>query len=191
MMTTNDTTEYIAPEGGSIEEYMQEARDHPEHLAEIVRAAVGYEGHSVKPFVDEFGFDVNTPVVYIKADGPYPVICRALAYVNVEEVEYLMSVGAVLPDDTLDWLLNGCGSYYTWGDCCFTRAKDISKIIDMIGVETLQSFMCADWWYEDFVDYVRYSKKEGNEDHPYLQNENIRALLRMTDDDTDDEGEEY
>lgn len=188
-MTNNE--DYEVPEYVTIEEYVQEARDHPEHLNGIIRGVFENVGHSVKPFVDEFGFDVNTPVVYIKGDGPHPVICHALAYANVEEVEYLMSVGAALPEDTLDWLFNGTGGYYTWENCCFTRAQDISKIIDMIGVETLHSFMCADWWYEDFVDYVRYSKKEGNDDHSYLQFENIREVLHMDEINSGDEEDEY
>lgn len=192
MMMTNteynnefDNVEYEAPEAGPIEMYLEEARAHPKHLHAIIAAAVYDAGHSVKPFVDEFKFDVNTHIVRICDGGVlHPVISAALKYMNVEEIEYLLSAGATLPSDALDWMFNGKNSYYTWGDIDASemRARDINKIIDMVGMDTLSKLDCAEWWRGDFMDHVR----ECDGKHPYLEYDNIRALIG-TDDVSDDE----
>lgn len=175
-------TVYEAPEYGTIEEYLEEARNHPDHLNEIVAAAVNYENHSVQRFVEEFGFDVKIPILKIE-EKSVPVINNALRNCNVDEIKYLISLDVEFPENTLDELFDGRGSYYTWwGNLKGERTLEIEKVIEAIGFEFLagEGFKCSDWWFNDFMEIIDEEIDEENEitcTHPYMNSAPIVGLL--------------
>lgn len=175
-------SEYEAPESGTIEEYLEEARNHPSHLNEIVAAAVQYENHSVRTFVEEFEFDVKVPI--LKFEGKLvPVINYALQNCDVDEIKYLISLDVEFPENTLDELFDGRGSYYTWwGSLKGKRTLEIEKVIGAIGFEFLagEGFKCSHWWFDDFMEMVQEEFDEENEiacTHPYMDSAPIVGLL--------------
>lgn len=170
----------------SLEEYLQEARENPERLNNIVASAVMEHRFSVKAFVEEFDFDYNMEILDLDYGELQPVMSRALKDCDVDEIKYLLSLpGMEVPFIAYDLLFNGKGSYYTWLDevSASERAPIISKVVDILG-DKLKYMEIADWWHADFCNHVRCNC---NGKHPYLEYENLRNILRVPEDEDEQE----
>lgn len=162
----------------TVEEYVEAARENPDDIDAIVASAVMEMNFSVRRFVEELDFDYTKEILDLDSGEKEPVISHALMYCNVEEIQYLMSLPAMdVPFNAYDLLFTGKGSYDTWLDerAAAIRAPIISKIVDMLG-NKLHGMELADWWYNDFCDFV-LDQCDGK--HAYLEYENLRNILNV------------